>query len=118
MQQQPRHFLPDAALPGAGLPGDRMARLAARRAFVELKLGFIDAVRSLGGRDGAWLRQQVRHAEEPVDLWLLRGPLLDALSGPEPERRVARLRLRRSLESLFPDSETAYSPSGSAFGAL
>lgn len=118
MQQQPRHFLPDAALPGAGLPGDRMARLAARRAFVELKLGFIDAVKSLGGRDGAWLRQQVRHAEEPVDLWLLRGPLLDALSGPEPERRVARLRLRRSLESLFPDTEPPFSPHGSAFGAF
>ena len=76
----PRHFLPDAALPGAGLPGDRMARLAARTAFVELKLGFIEAVGQIRGRDGDWLRQQVRHAEEPVDLWMLRGPLFDALS--------------------------------------
>lgn len=114
---QPRHFLPDAALPGAGLPGDRMARLAARKAFVELKLGFIDAVSALGGREGDWLRQQVRHAEEPVDLWLLRGPLLDALSGPEPERRVARLRLRRSLEALFPETELMATPLGSVFGA-
>lgn len=116
----PRHFLPSSALPGAGLPGDRMARLAARKAFVELKLSFIDAVSSLAGRDGDWLRQQVRHAEEPVDLWLLRGPLFDALAGSEPERRVARLRLRRSLDSLFPDTgaATAFSGAGSGFGAF
>ncbi len=120
MMPSPRHFLPDSALPGAGLPGDRMARLAARTAFVELKLGFIEAVSSLVGRDGDWLRQQVRHAEEPVDLWMLRGPLMDALGGPEPERRVARLRLRRSLYSLFPDSAvfTGFSLTGSAFGTL
>ncbi len=110
---QPRHFLPDAALPGAGLPGDRMARLAARAAFVELKLGFVEAVGQIRGREGDWLRQQVRHAEEPVDLWMLRGPLFDALSGPEPERRVARLRLRRALDSLFPDT---VAPSG--FGSF
>lgn len=104
LQPSPRHFLPDASLPGAGLPGDRMASLAARKAFVELKLGFIEAVSVLTGRDGDWLQTQIRHAEEPVDLWLLRGPLLDALGGAEPERRVARLRLRRSLDSLFPDT--------------
>ena len=120
MMPSPRHFLPDSALPGAGLPGDRMARLAARTAFVELKLGFIEAVSSLVGRDGDWLRQQVRHAEEPVDLWMLRGPLMDALGGPEPERRVARLRRRPSRGSLFPDSAvfTGFSLTGSAFGTL
>lgn len=107
LQPSPRHFLPSAALPGAGLPGDRMARLAARKAFVELKLAFIDAVGSLAGRDGDWLRQLVRHAEEPVDLWLLRGPLFDALRGPDPEHRQARLRLRRNLDSLFPDTAPA-----------
>lgn len=97
-----------------------MARLAARRVFIDLKLGFLDAVKTLGGRDADWLCQQVRHAEEPVDLWLLRGPLFDALSGSEPERRIARLRLRRSLDSLFPDlaPATAFGPSGSAFGAF
>ncbi len=116
----PRHFLPEAGLPGAGLPGDRMARLAARKAFVDLKLGFIDAVSVLTDRHGDWLRQQIRHAEEPVDLWLLRGPLLDALSGAEPERRVARLRLRRCLDSLFPDGgpHTDYGTAGSCFGCL
>lgn len=117
LQTAPRHVVADATLPGAGMPGDRMARLAARKAFVELKLGFLDAVNMLGGRDGTWLRQQVRHAEEPVDLLLLRGPLLEALAGNEPERRVARLRLRRALDSLFPDGQPRPTPA-SAFGAL
>ena len=117
LQPSPRHFLPDAALPGAGLPGDRMARLAARKAFVELKLSFIDAVGSLSGRDGDWLRQQVRHAEEPVDLWLLRGPLFEALCDSDPMHRGARLRLRRGLDNLFPDSAMSidFAATGSAF---
>lgn len=104
---QPRHFLPTAALPGAGLPGDRMARMAARRAFVDLKLTFTEAVRQLDDPRADWLRMQVRSAEEPVDLWLLRAPLFAVLSGPAPEVRTQRLRLRRSLDSLFPDSEPA-----------
>ena len=112
--------MPSVALPGGGLPNDRMARLAARQAFVELKLSFIEAVATLAGRDGDWLRQQVRHAEEPVDLWLLRGPLFDALAGGEPERRLARLRLRRSLDTLFPDTgaATGFGSMGSSFGEL
>lgn len=107
MTPAPRHFLPTAALPGAGLPNDRMARVAARRAFVELKLTFSEAVRQLEHPRADWLRLQVRSAEEPVDLWLLRAPLFAALSGPEPERRNQRVRLRRSLDTLFPDSEPA-----------
>ncbi len=109
----PRHFLPTAAVPGAGLPGDRMARLAARRAFVELKLAFIDAAGLLGGRDGGFLRQQIRFSEEPVDLWLLRGPLFEALAGTTSEKRLARVRLRRALDLLFPDTQPA-----SGFGAF
>ncbi|MFO1327568.1 MAG: hypothetical protein U1F56_09435 [Rubrivivax sp.] len=112
-QSAPRHFLPTAALPGAGLPGDRMAQLAARQAFVEMKLAFIDAVKLVQGRDGDFLRQQVRRSEEPVDLWLLRGPLFEALCGGTPELRLARVRLRRCLDSLFPDSAPA-----SGFGAF
>lgn len=107
LSPSPRHFLPTAALSGAGLPGDRMAQLAARRAFVDLKCSFLDAVTMLHGHDADWLNHQVRHAEEPVDLWLLRGHLFDALRGNEPERRVARLRLRRCLDTLFPDTAPA-----------
>lgn len=113
-QPLPRHFLPTAALPGAGLPGDRLARLAAQQSFVQLKLSFHDAVGLLHGRDGDWLRQQVRHAEEPVDLWLLQAPLFDALRGDDPERRAARRRLRRCLDHLFPDT----TPAGQAEAAF
>jgi hypothetical protein len=110
---QPRHFLPTTALAGAGLPNDRMAKVAARRAFVELKLTFLEAVRHLPDHRGDWLRLQVRSAEEPVDLWLLRAPLFAALTGPDPELRSQRLRLRRGLDSLFPDNEPV-----SVFGAF
>jgi hypothetical protein len=108
----PRHFMPSPALPGAGLPNDRMARVAARRAFVELKLNFQLAVGDLPAEEGDWLRRQVRGAEEPMDLWLLRAPVFAALSGSGLERRQRRQLLRRSLESLFPDSEppSAFSP--------
>jgi hypothetical protein len=98
-----------AALPGAGMPNERFARVAARRAFVDLKLTFLQALVCLsdtpagGGVD--WLRRQVRNAEEPVDLWLLRAPMFAALAGSDPEHRRQRQALRRSLDSLFPDSE-------------
>jgi hypothetical protein len=107
MTPGPRHFLPTASLPGAGLPGDRLALMAARRAFVNLKNTFTQAVRRLDDPRADWLRQQVRGAEEPVDLWLLRAPLFAALSGPAPEMRSERVRLRRSLDSLFPESDPA-----------
>ena len=43
-------------------------------------------------------------------------PASDALAGSEPERRVARLRLRRSLDNLFPDTGAATSFAGMASG--
>jgi hypothetical protein len=104
--------MPSAALPGAGLPQDRVARLAARRAFVDLKQSFSLAVADLSGHDGNWLRHQVRAAEEPTDLWLLRAPVFEALAGNAVERRQRRQTLRRSLETVFPDSEltTGFGP--------
>jgi len=106
----PRHFTPDASLPGAGLPGDRRALFAARQSFVALKLAFLDALESVGGQEAAWLRAQVRSAEEPVDLWLLRAAVFAAIAGPE--RRPARQTLRRALDMLFPDTQpaSAFSP--------
>ena len=44
MQTAPRHFGPEAGMPGAGMPGDRGARMAARQAFVDLKLTFLHAL--------------------------------------------------------------------------
>jgi hypothetical protein len=106
---QPRHFSPGAGLPGAGLPGDRSARLAARQAFVELKLTFIEALQ--GAPDVEWLRAQVRAAEEPVDLWLLRAPVFATLDGSSPVQRTRRHQVRRGLDSVFPDLQPP-----SAFG--
>lgn len=120
----PRHVVPAAGLPAlgpagdGGLPHDRAARVAARRAFVDLKLTFLEAINSLGSDDAgagtlppSWLRQQVERAEEPVDLWLLRAPVFSALAGLHPERRRQRQALRRALDTLFPDSELDGAPS-------
>ena len=103
MQVAPRHFSP-----GASLPADRSARLAARRAFVELKLSFLDALADVP--DAAWLRLQVQKAEEAVDLWLLRAPVFAALAGAS--QRPRRQALRRGLDSIFPDLdlESAFVP--------
>jgi hypothetical protein len=86
--------------------------VAARRAFVALKLTFQQAVAELDGHDGPWLRNQVRSAEEPTDLWLLRAPVFEALAGSKPVLRQHRAALRRGLDSLFPDSEqsTGFGP--------
>lgn len=96
----PRHFSP-----GAGFPGDRNARLAARQAFVELKITFMHAL--AGVPQAGWLQKQVRSAEEPVDLWLLRAPVFAALDGADPEQRQRRHVLRRGLDSVFPELESA-----------
>lgn len=104
---EPRAFSPGAGLPGAGLPADRGARVAARQAFVDLKRTFLLALQGLPDAD--WLVAQVRAAEEPVDLWLLRAPVFAALQGAQPEQRLRRQALRRGLDSVFPDLDP---PSG------
>jgi len=88
-----------------GLPMDRAARIAARRAFVEMKHLFMTAAETLNDRKGAWLRQQVRLAHDPIDLWLLRGPLLAALrQGDEATTRKLRAALYRQLDCTFPET--------------
>mgnify|MGYP001810742226 CR=1 FL=1 len=71
----PRHYGP--ALAGlaapnlSGLPGDRQAHAAARRAFVDLKRTFMHALEPVPGVD--WLKAQVRavlqQAELLSDFW-------------------------------------------------
>lgn len=92
---------PRSYSPGCGLPGDRAARLAARRAFVALKLDFMAALAEVPGT--GWLQTQVRHAEEPLDLWRLRAPAFAALDGADPGYRQRRQQLWRGLDSTFPD---------------
>ncbi len=102
MQQvEPRRFTPGAGLLDAGLPSDRGARMAARRAFVELKHGFLRALDGVPG--AAWLVIQVQGAEEPVDLWLLRAPVFSALACAGPGHVPRDARLRHEIDSMFPD---------------
>lgn len=84
----------------SGMPADRQARLAARRAFVSLKLSFLYVVEGLEGY--ADLKRQVRKAETPDELWLLRAPVFVALSGDDSQQRSRRQLLNRSLETMFP----------------
>lgn len=108
----PRQFGPALAglggLPSpnlAGLPGDRQAHAAARRAFVDLKRTFMHALDDVPGIE--WLQAQIRAAEEPVDLWLLRAPAFAALAGADLQARQRRQQLRRGLDSVFPDLDEA-----------
>lgn len=98
----PRHHASRAALCGAGMPEDRLARIAARRAFVNLKQTYLAAVERLPGPRAAWLRFQIRHAAEPADLWLLRAAVFEAL--PRHDYGSERDSLQRGIESLFPRS--------------
>ncbi len=92
-------ILPDAA----HADGRRDGSIASRRAFVEMKQLFLQAVEDLSHRKAAWLRAQVRAAEDPVDLWLLRNPLLAALREDDHATRAMRAALYRSLDLAFPD---------------
>jgi len=86
------------------MPAAHSARLESRRAFVEMKHLFMRAVENLEHRKGAWLRAQVRAAEDPIDLWLLRGPLLSALRADDLATRTLRAALYRSLDRSFPEA--------------
>ena len=87
-----------------GLPETRSARIESRRAFVEMKQLFMRAVENLAHRKGAWLRAQVRGAEDPIDLWLLRGPLLATLREDDVATRTMRAALYRTLDRTFPEA--------------
>lgn len=108
----PRLFGHELHGAGVGLPGDRQARLAARRAFVDLKQTYLLALETAAEAEVGWLRVQVRAAEEPVDLWLLRGPVFAALNGTDPDLRRRRQMLRRGLDSVFADVDppSAFAP--------
>ncbi len=86
---------------GVGMPQDRLARLAARRAFVDLKLDFMVATAGLPGPRGEWLRECVRRAEDPYNLWRLRHSLFAALAGNDPDSCTIRHALRTGLDTLF-----------------
>jgi hypothetical protein len=103
---------PPAELPGFGLPEDRLARIAARRAFVELKTSFMRAATDAAGPAGDMLRRRVRDADEALQLWRLRTVLLAALPAGHARTEQHRAELLRQLDSVFPDTgpETTFAP--------
>ena len=93
-----------AMAPGFGLPEERIARIAERRAFVEMKTVFTEAAADVEGRPGRVLQNRVRQATDTVELSRLRAVILAALP-PEHERSAwHRERLQHRLDHLFPDS--------------
>ena len=54
-----------AALPGFGMPDERLARLAARRAFVDLKISFMRATADIQGHTGQLLQRKVAAHVKP-----------------------------------------------------
>lgn len=90
-----------------GMPQDRLARMATRRAFVALKQAFMQAVARAERTRGDWLAAQVRQAHEPIDLWLLRGAVLRALPTDQAATRTLRAQLQQMLDSMFPDSASS-----------
>ncbi len=93
-------------LPGAGMPQERLARLAARHAFVRMKQRFMAALAGLEGARADWLREHVRHTHQPVDLWLLRRSVFEQLksAGQDGQRLCAEL--DHQLDSVFPEEPT------------
>lgn len=70
---------------------DLARRTAARRAFVQLKLGFTRAAALVGGPTGAALQRQICHASEPLELWMLQGRLLAALPEESAQQQARDL---------------------------
>ena len=92
-----------AARHGFGLPDERLARLAARRAFVEMKTCFMRAAAQIEGSTGALLQRKVRLAIEVTDLWRLRTALFAALPRDAERAQQCREEMRQQLDSAFPE---------------
>lgn len=81
---------------------DRGTRVAARRAFINLKQTYLLAIAQMTGGTAQWLRRQIQAAEDPVDLWLLRAAVFEMLSATA--FRDEREALQRGIDSMFPHS--------------
>lgn len=101
-----------ADLQGFGMPEDRLARMAARRAFVEMKTCFMRAAAEIEGGTGALLQRKVRMAGEVIELWRLRHAVLAALPRDKASAEVHRRELQQQIDSAFPEGggNTAFVP--------
>jgi hypothetical protein len=99
-----------AGEPGFGLPQDRLARMAARQAFVELKTSFMQAAADIEGSLGDRLQHQLRQADEVTDLWRLRQAVMDGLPRGRAETQQHHAELQRQLDEALPPGGTAFAP--------
>lgn len=102
-----------AALHGHSLPEEaRMARVAARKAFVEMKQSFMRAAAEVEGEQGRELQLQIRQATEVTELWRVRRALFLALPKDTARGNRHRGELRQHLDSAFPEAgpDTAFTP--------
>ena len=92
-----------ASLQSFGMPDDRLARVAARRAFVELKQVFMQAAADIEGPIGDMLQRKIRSATEAAELWHMRIAVWDALHAEHDNTPRHRLALRSQLDNMFPE---------------
>lgn len=111
---EPRNYTLPGTLGGAAA-GDRMARIGMRRSFDDTRQLFIDALAQADAAQprNEWLRRQLRAAQTPEDLWLLRSAVFAALRENPADGVRLRETLRRSLDGVMPGGSP---PSG--FGGL
>ncbi|MFM8901673.1 MAG: hypothetical protein ACKOF9_17295 [Burkholderiales bacterium] len=94
--------LGSAASQSFGMPGERLARVAARRAFVEMKLRFMQAAKDVPGPRGERLAGKIRSSTQAVELWRLRDELFDALDCGNQQNQLHQQEIRRQLSHVFP----------------
>ena len=93
--------LTGAASQSFGMPSERLARVAARRAFVEMKLRFMQAAKDVPGPRGERLAARVRSSTQAVELWRLRDELFDALDSGIASHELHRQEIHQQLSQVF-----------------
>ena len=101
LSEPPLQATAKAAIPGVGLPPERLARIATRRAFVEMKQSYMSAVSDIDSTTGGLLQHKVRKASEPWELWSLRAVILASLASDHERTHTHRMRLEREFDSIF-----------------
>ena len=97
-------LLPKPAMLGGGMAQERQARIAARRAFVEMKQAYMGAASDITSATAAMLQNKVRRADEPWELWSLRAVILASLPANHERTASHRMKLEREFDSIFSSS--------------
>jgi hypothetical protein len=91
----------------ATVSDERLARVAARRAFVEMKVSFMRAAALVRGSGAPLLQRKVRSAAEVAELWRLSDSLFDSLPTHDPMAAAHREEIQYHLDSAFPSTSAS-----------